>query len=119
MGDRVVTRDNGPQPVLWASAQRLDRRALAHNPKLRPVVIAPELIGAEDRLIVSPQHCLLMRDEGGDEVLVRAAHLARMRGGKARVAHGRATVTYVHILLEAHEVIYANGAPAESFYPGP
>ncbi len=29
------------------------------------------------------------------------------------------SVEYFHILLGAHEVIFANGAPAESLYPGP
>ncbi|MDJ0992519.1 MAG: Hint domain-containing protein [Dinoroseobacter sp.] len=119
VGDRVITRDNGPRPIIFVAAKQLDHSSLVRNPKMRPIVIAPDLIGATDRLIVSPQHCLLMRDERGDEMLVKAAHLARMKGGKARIAFGRRTITYVHVMFEEHQVIYANGAPAESFYPGP
>lgn len=26
---------------------------------------------------------------------------------------------YYHMLFDAHQVIFANGAPSESFYPGP
>jgi hypothetical protein len=28
-------------------------------------------------------------------------------------------VTYVHLLLDRHEIVYANGIASESFYPGP
>ena len=27
-------------------------------------------------------------------------------------------VTYVHMLFDTHEIVIANGAPSESFYPG-
>ena len=52
---------------------------------------------------------------GADEVLVAARHLlanpavTRREGG---------TVTYMHLMLDQHEVVYANGAATESFYPG-
>ena len=28
-------------------------------------------------------------------------------------------VTYFHLLFERHEVIFSNGVPSESFFPGP
>jgi Ca2+-binding RTX toxin-like protein len=118
-GDKVVTRDNGVQTLVWSAMRKLDNGALAQNPKLRPIYIAPDLVGASKPLLVSPQHGMLIRKEGGDEVLVRATHLARLRGGKARVAEGRKSVTYIHLMFEAHQIIFANGAPSESFYPGP
>ena len=31
----------------------------------------------------------------------------------------RATVTYIHVLFDQHEIILANGALTESFFPGP
>jgi len=32
--------------------------------------------------------------------------------------HGCTVITYHHILFEAHQIIFAQGAPTESFYPG-
>jgi len=28
-------------------------------------------------------------------------------------------VTYIHLMFDAHQIVIANGAPSESFYPGP
>jgi hypothetical protein len=67
---------------------------------------------------VSPQHGVLQRLEG-EETLVRATHLARMRGGGARVMHGCRSVTYVHVMFEAHQIVFAAGTASESFFPGP
>jgi hypothetical protein len=92
---------------------------LTRAPKLRPICLAPDLIGAHAPLIVSPQHAVLFRTGDGDEQLVRATHLARMRGGKARVMQGCRVVSYFHLAFEAHQIIFANGAATESFYPGP
>lgn len=118
VGDRVETRDNGPQVIRWVGQRRLGRSKLLADPSLKPVHIAPGLIGADAPLIVSPQHGVLMTVEG-QEMLVRAKHLAMMDGGQARFAAGQREVVYYHILLDGHQIIFANGAPSESFYPGP
>jgi Ca2+-binding RTX toxin-like protein len=119
VGDLVVTRDNGAQPIVWTGARQLSAQELALNSKLKPIWLAPDLTGGDAPLIVSPQHGLLLRVDGGDETLVRATHLARMRGGKARVMRGCRKIHYHHVMCEAHQILFANGAPAESFYPGP
>ncbi|MEO9576424.1 MAG: Hint domain-containing protein [Tateyamaria sp.] len=118
-GDLVVTRDNGPLPLLWSGARRIDRATLEVAPHLRPILIAPQIIGAQTHLIVSPQHGMLLRDASGEERLFRAKHLAQMQGGQARFLNGCRSVTYIHLLFETHQIVFANGAPAESFYPGP
>lgn len=118
-GDLVQTRDNGMQPIVWIASRSLSGHELEANPKLKPIWISPKLTGGDQPLIVSPQHGVLLRVEGSDETLVRAVHLARMRGGQARVMQGCRTVQYFHLMFEAHQIIFANGAPAESFYPGP
>jgi Ca2+-binding RTX toxin-like protein len=117
-GDRVVTRDNGPQRIVWIGMRRLGAEQLRDTPRLRPIRIAPEVTGGAAPLVVSPQHGLLLGLDG-EERLIRATHLARMKGGKARVMNGCRQVTYLHLMFDAHQIVFANGAPAESFYPGP
>ncbi len=119
-GDRVVTRDNGAKPALWVGQRHLGRADLDRQPALRPVRIAPGGWAGERGLVVSPQHGLLARGtaRGGEDMLIRATHLARLKGGKARIAQGVRSVTYVHLMFDAHQVVFSNGVATESFYPG-
>ncbi|MEL7459745.1 MAG: LamG-like jellyroll fold domain-containing protein [Pseudomonadota bacterium] len=117
-GDLVLTRDNGPRPLVWVTSRSLGRGALSANPKLKPIWLSPHLVGARAPLLVSRQHAMVMSVDG-DERLIRAVHLARMHGGKARIAHGCTRVRYFHLACERHEILFANGAASESFYPGP
>jgi len=52
---------------------------------------------------------------GTDEVLVAARHLL---SNPAVTRRSGGSVTYMHLMLDMHQVIYANGAATESFYPG-
>ncbi|WP_292290333.1 Hint domain-containing protein [Marivita sp.] len=117
-GDRIVTRDNGVQVLRWIGQRHIGPADLTAQYKLRPILLSPDLTGSDGPLIVSPQHGVML-DLDGEETLVRAAHLAKLRGGGARVMHGRREVIYVHILFDDHQIVFANGAPSESFFPGP
>ncbi len=117
--DKIVTRDNGPKSLLWLASRALSSDDLAADPKKRPIHIAPDLVGGTSPLIVSPQHGVLLRGGGKGEILVRATHLARLKGGRARVMDGCRQIEYFHLLFDDHQIVFANGAPAESFYPGP
>ena len=118
IGDLVTTRDNGPQPILWVGIRRLSHADLMAAPKLRPIRISSGAFDNPRPAFVSPQHGMLLR-HNGEESLVRATHLARMRGGKVRQAKGVRSVTYVHLLFESHQIIFGDDLPSESFYPGP
>lgn len=118
-GDLVLTRDNGPQPLLWSAMRRLSQADLVANPKLLPVEIAAGALGNDLRLDVSPQHAVLLRDPDGEERLFRAIHLARLKGGGVRQRMGCRGVTYVHLMFERHQVLRSAGLWSESFYPGP
>lgn len=116
-GDLIVTRDNGLQPLRWTGS-----RTVAACGNLAPVSIDPTLLpGASAPLLVSPQHRLLWRGAraqmlfGEGEVLVAARHLLGNPAAR-RIEGGE--VTYLHLMLDRHEVIFANGAATESFYPG-
>lgn len=73
-------------------------------------------------LLLSPQHRVLVSPgkrqllSGATEALLPAKKLTSLPG--VFVDEGVRAVTYFHILLEAHEVIYANDAPTESLYLG-
>jgi Ca2+-binding RTX toxin-like protein len=117
-GDLVLTRDNGPQPLIWIGRRQVGRAELARNENLRPIEIKPTLIRSHSPLVVSRQHGVLVRRDG-EETLVRAIHLARLPRSGARIMQGCRGVTYVHLMFEAHQIVFAAGAPSESFYPGP
>lgn len=114
VGDLVSTLDNGPQRIHWIGTTTFGPQELADNPRLRPVRIKRGVLGAARDLLVSPQHGMVVADNH----LARATHLAEtMRG--VHVANGKKHVTYVHMMFETHQIVFAENAPSESFYPGP
>jgi len=119
-GARVLTRDSGAQPVLWRGETRLSGAELYLYPHLRPVRIAAgALSGGGGELFVSPSHRVLMAAPGllgGGEVLVAAGDLED--GRHIRRDFTLPSVRYVHLMLERHEILTANGLPCESFHPG-
>lgn len=123
-GERIDTADNGPQEVIWTGQRRMTGARLYAMPHLRPVRIRPAALGdgRPDRdLLVSPEHRMLLRGPAAQalfntpEVLVRAQDL--INDHSVVVDSALREVTYVHILLEAHQVVFANGLETESFHP--
>ncbi len=124
-GDRVLTRDAGPQPVLWTASRRMTGARLYAMPDLRPIRfrLGALGIGRPDRdLLVSPRHRMLVQGAAAralfnaPEVLVAAEDLVNGQG--VTVDHLLREVTYVHILFERHQIVWANGLETESFHPG-
>ena len=113
-GDLVLTRDDGPQPLGWTG-----RSTVPGTGKHMPIRLDPSLTGADRPLTVSPQHRMLVEDWraelmfGEAEVFVPAIHMLDFEGAET-VAMAR--VTYVHLMLDRHQVIYAEGVPTESFH---
>lgn len=123
-GDLVMTLDHGAQPLVWTGARTLTFFA-AEDPA-RPVVFPAGALGPglpRRELRVSPRHRLMLGGEdvreacGSGEALAMAKALAGLPG--ARRARGARRVTYVTLLLARHEIVFAEGAPAETLYPGP
>ncbi|MEM9319884.1 MAG: Hint domain-containing protein [Pseudomonadota bacterium] len=124
-GDRVMTRDSGQQEVVWIGHRRLSGARLYAFPQERPIRIrhgAMQGAGPYEDLLVSPDHRILQRDQtaralwGENEVLVRAADLLGKPG--VSVDPFATEAIYVTVMLENHEVIWANGMEVESFNPG-
>lgn len=124
-GDKVMTRDQGPQAIRWIGRQTMSARMLQANDKLRPIRIRAGALAAgtpATDLIVSPQHRILVRSAiaqrlfGTDEVLVAAKHLLEVEG--IEIAQDMPEVTYFHFLLNDHHVVVSNGAQTESLYTG-
>ncbi len=123
-GERILTRDNGPQEILWMGSRRMTGARLHAMPHLRPIRFRSGALGCgrpDGDLLVSPQHRMLVRGPAArllfnsDEVLVAAGDL--LDGRRVLVDHALREVTYVHLLLERHEIVFANGLEAESFHP--
>jgi hypothetical protein len=119
-GDRVLTRDNGLQPVRAVLRTSLSAGDLLMRPQLAPVLLpAGCLKGLDSALIVSPQHRVLLsgaRAEllfGESELLVPAVALCGRHGAQQLpAAQG---VTYLHLLFDQHQIVWSNGLLTESF----
>ena len=119
-----LTKADGPQEVLWMGHRRMTGARLYAMPHLRPIRFRAGAMGLdlpEPDLIVSPAHRMLVKGAaaqalfGTSEVLVRAEDL--INDNSIMVDLALREVTYVHILLERHNVVFANGIETESFHP--
>jgi hypothetical protein len=110
IGDLVHTHDGDIRPVKWIGRRTYSAAQLAADPSLRPVRVRKGALGdavpARD-LVVSPFHALLV-----DGLLAPAASLVN---GVSIQREGARTVAYLHIELDDHALILAEGAPCESF----
>lgn len=115
-GDLVTTADSGAKAVLW-----IGRTTVAAEGKLAPIRFEAGIFGLTRPLLVSPQHRMLIDDwrapylYGHAEVLI-AAHCLVNGDTVTRVEGGE--VDYIHLLFRRHEIVFANGAKSESYYPG-
>lgn len=115
-GDLVLTRDDGPQPLVWVGRRtlRFDRSNASHLPIRFPAGGLGRGLPRRD-LVTSPQHRIVIED-APKEVFCPAKAFIGIRG--ARQMRGKRNVTYHALMLERHHVIFAEGAAVESFFPG-
>lgn len=111
-GDRVLTRDHGAQPIQWIGKATL--RAVG---AFAPVVIAAGTMGNTGDLIVSQHHRMFLYQRqrraglATSELLVQARHLVDDESVFLREG---GFVDYFSLVFDRHEIVYAEGVPAES-----
>lgn len=123
VGDLILSRDRGLVPLRWIGARRLGAQYLRHSPQVWPVRVAAGALGnghpARD-LTVSPEHRVVLGGPvvqlcfGAHEVLAAARDLVGQPGITCEKPE---SVTYFHLLFDAHEIIESDGAWTESFQP--
>lgn len=125
IGDNILTKDNGAQPILWIGQNRISGARLQVLPEMRPIRINAHAFHADlpqQDLLVSPDHRMLVQGRvaldlfNSDEVLVAARDL--INGRSIYPERRLKEVVYYHILLPQHDVIWANDVESESFQPG-
>lgn len=118
-GNLVTTR-NGDRPVRWLGQMHVSAEDMKADPKLCPVRVSKDAFGAQSPsrdTFVSRQHRVSV--ERGDlrDVLVAAIRLCDLPG--ICVDHGPRDLTYIHVLLDTHEILTANGLAMESMLLAP
>lgn len=123
-GDRVSTKDNGDQKIRWIGRRHITGARLYAMPHLRPIRLRANILGQgepDDDLIVSPDHRILVKGAVAQalfntpEVLVTARDL--VNDTTITVDHSVRELAYIHMMLDQHQVLWANGVESESFHP--
>ena len=125
-GDLIHTADNGLQPLAWKGQREISATRLHVAPHLRPVKISKDAFGPglpTADMWVSPSHRFLLNSGksadifGESEVLAPASGL--INGTSITTDSTQKDTTYVHLLFEEHQVVFAENVPTESFYACP
>jgi len=114
VGDQVVTVTDGLRqlsPVTWIGHRQVDLARHAEPERVRPVRILRGAFGDNlpvRDLVLSPDHAIF-----AEGVLVPVKYL--INGTTVRFDHAIKRVIYFHVELTQHEVLLAEGLPAESY----
>jgi Hint domain len=111
--DLVVTSSGGATSIQWVWRRRLEREpAQKWDQKIVPIRVARSALGPNTPhrdLYLSPYHCLYL-----DGVLIPAVDLINNLTIARCSAEYLREIEYLHIKLERHSVIYAEGAACET-----
>lgn len=116
-GDQAVTASGAHRPVVWTGHRHVDGGGETLGADQSPVRVRADAFGpgrpARD-LRLSPGHPVLVGADadGQGGVLVPIMCLVN---GTSIAREPAASVTYWHVELDAHDILLAEGLPAESF----
>ena len=117
VGDLILPRDDGPQPVRWVGQTTL--RAVG---EFAPVIIKEGTLHNVRDLMLSPDHRIFVyqREDklgaGRSEVLIKVRHLM---DGETVYQQDGGFVDYFQLLFDDHQIIFAEGIAAESLLIDP
>ena len=123
-GDRVQTQDNGAAEILWIGKRRVTGARMLAMPELLPIRLRAGALDSDvpdAGLLVSPDHRIVLRGPRAralfntEEVLVTARDL--IDDALVLRDHSPRQVTYIHMMLPQHQIVFANNVPTESFHP--
>jgi hypothetical protein len=110
VGDRVVTASGAARPIRWIGHRRVDISRHPSPAEIWPILVRrgafAEAIPSRD-LWLSPRHSVAL--EG---VLIP---IVALQNGRTVLRVECPSIEYWHLELESHDVILAEGLPAESY----
>jgi hypothetical protein len=109
-GDEVTLARGGTSPIVWIGHRRVRSSIQPANDHAMPIRIRAGALGdsvPKRDLLVSPEHAMWV-----DDMLVPARHLLN---GTSVVQEKMVDFIYYHIELPLHDVLLAEGTPAESW----
>ena len=114
-GDLVTGKFSGLQPIAWIGHRTVDCSRIPQPHKVWPVCVSAGAFGTDKSghamprrdLWLSPDHAVY-----ADDVLIPVKHLIN---GSSITQMPVDKVTYYHVELPQHDVLRAEGLPAESY----
>jgi hypothetical protein len=110
LGDIVTTAFGGSRPIIWLGHRRVDISRHPDPATVRPVRVCADAFGKglpRRDLWLSPGH-----NVASEGALIPISCLIN---GRSVAQIEQVTVEYWHVELDAHDVILAEGLPAESY----
>ncbi len=111
IGDRLINHQGEARPIRWIGRRAYDGRFIVGDRNLLPICFQAGSLGSgmpRRDLYVSPLHAMFI-----DGMLIPA--WALVNGVSIRQVDAVDRVEYFHVELATHDVIWAEGAAAESF----
>lgn len=110
----IVDTLRGPMPIKWIGRRKFEKTSTSWHWSVAPIRIKRFALSDQyprRDLILSPHHSLFI-----DGLLIPVQWLVNGSTITFADTDGREAIEYFHIEMETHEVIFAEGTPAETLF---